>query len=519
MVSARRRILAVETRGPAALAAIGIAAFHLAFVAPVCAPAIGVFLVCLMALAGRLGNARRAFNWGVVIGLAAYVPHLHFFWNVFVGPAANALEKSIAILGVGALWMVLPVWLAVFLGLATWVRGRAGGAAAVLLAPLLWTGVEYFRSELYPLRFSWMGVGYAFAWAPHKWLLSLTGVYGLGFLLALIAGLVVALWRPAARGRAPARQARQATEVAAANGVHAPGTGWNAGAILLGVTMLALAVASHLGPAVPPAAVAGTVKVVGLQYEFAPPGVVRDGLSRALAAHPDAKLFVLPEHTFDGPVPQAIRDWCREHRRHLIAGGHDPLGETNFYNTAFVIGPAGEVVFQQAKKQPVQFFRDGVPAPEQRTWDSPWGRLGLCICYDLSYTRVTDELIRQGARALIVPTMDGESWGGYQHRLHARVAPLRAAEYGVPVFRVGSSGISQLVDRRGNVTASAPFPGQGEIIAGELALAHRGNYLLWDRLLAKGAVAATAVVALAAVGLSLRRRLAAAARAAGKESL
>ena len=101
----------------------------------------------------------------------------------------------------------------------------------------------------------------------------------------------------------------------------------------------------------------------------------------------------------------------------------------------------------------------------------------------MNYRRATDELIRQGAQALIVPTMDVADWGEHQHRLHARVAPVRAAEYGVPVFRLCSSGISQLVDARGHVTADAPFPGEGEMIAGTLEIRGSGSVPL-DRWLA-----------------------------------
>ena len=96
---------------------------------------------------------------------------------------------------------------------------------------------------------------------------------------------------------------------------------------------------------------------------------------------------------------------------------------------------------------PIQFFKDGLPAREQRLWDSPWGKIGLCICYDLSYARVTDRLVRLGAQAMIVPTMDVVDWGQREHELHARVAPIRSAEYGIPIFRVASSGISQWTDR------------------------------------------------------------------------
>jgi len=73
-------------------------------------------------------------------------------------------------------------------------------------------------------------------------------------------------------------------------------------------------------------------------------------------------------------------------------------------------------------------------------------------------------LARQGAQMLIVPTMDVVEWGRHEHELHARIAPVRAAEYGIPIFRLASSGISQGVSRFGVVQASAPFPGDGETI-------------------------------------------------------
>src|SRR5690606_28360859 len=96
--------------------------------------------------------------------------------------------------------------------------------------------------------------------------------------------------------------------------------------------------------------------------------------------------------------------------RYLVVGGKQPEGD-NYFNTAFVIGPGGEIEFQQAKSVPIQFFNDGLPAREQQLWDSPWGKIGLCVCYDLSYRRVVDNLVRQGAAAIIVPTMDVVGWG------------------------------------------------------------------------------------------------------------
>jgi apolipoprotein N-acyltransferase len=229
--------------------------------------------------------------------------------------------------------------------------------------------------------------------------------------------------------------------------------------------------------------------------EFPIPTETISSLDKMLAADPATDLFVLSEYTFDGTVPDKIKNWCRKHQRYLIVGGKEDGPNKNFYNTAFVIGPTGEIVFRQVKSVPIQFFKDGLPAQEQKLWDSPWGKIGICICYDLSYARVTDQLIRLGAQAIIVPTMDVAEWGQHQHELHARVAPVRAAEYGVPIFRLASSGISQCVDRVGRVTASAPFPGPQAILSGRLILAQPGS-LPFDRWLAPFATGAMAAMIL-----------------------
>jgi len=93
-------------------------------------------------------------------------------------------------------------------------------------------------------------------------------------------------------------------------------------------------------------------------------------------------------------------------------------------------------------------------------------------------------------------------WGQAQHELHARIAPVRAAEYGIPLFRLASSGISQLVDRSGRVTATAPCPGDGAMVAGTLEMRGAGGRPL-DRWLAPFATAVTAVVI---IWLPIRRR-------------
>jgi apolipoprotein N-acyltransferase len=89
--------------------------------------------------------------------------------------------------------------------------------------------------------------------------------------------------------------------------------------------------------------------------------------------------------------------------------------------------------------------------------------------------------------------MDVEYWGLQQHRLHGRVAPVRAAEYGLPIFRLTSSGLSQAVTGDGRVVAQAPMPGSGVLLTAHLPLAGPGTRPL-DRWLAPACTGITGLV-------------------------
>ena len=106
---------------------------------------------------------------------------------------------------------------------------------------------------------------------------------------------------------------------------------------------------------------------------------------------------------------------------------------------------------------------------------------------------MTDELIRLGAQALVVPTMDVVQWGGHEHKLHARVGRVRAAEYGMPIIRVASSGLSQLIDGTGRELATAGFPGREAMLAAQIHPAAKGQ-VPPDRWLAALAVAVTGLL-------------------------
>lgn len=431
--------------------AVAVACFHAAYTS-IQYPAAGLFIFGYALALVRLTdqpNVRRAFYFGLATGFLCYAPQLFFFFRIF---------NVAAVL----LWLVLAFWVGLFTAIVCGGIRRWGKVKVAWLIPIVWTGVEYFRSELYYLKFSWMNVGYALPIGS-----ALFGMYGIG-LLAVAFVTFFSCWRLIKMSLLQ---------------------------FVLVIAILLILLATFL-----PTLAEGKSSrrhpfftIVGVQMEFPPPNILPKVLSQALAKNTNAQIFVLSEYTLTGPVPEALTDWCRENSRFLVIGGEDPVGTNNYYNTAFVIGTNGDIVFKQVKSVPIQFFRDGLPAPKQELWNSPWGKIGLCVCYDLSYTRVTDELVRQGAQMIIAPTMDVIEWGRHQHELHARVAPVRAAEYGIPIFRVCSSGISQAITGSGQVIAQAPMPGNGDTIVAKLRLPMRGSLPL-DRWLAPICTGITAFV-------------------------
>ncbi len=390
-----------------------------------------------------LRSTKTAFYAGFVVGTIGFGLQLRFFWAIF-GPAAVFL------------WMVLGFWIGLFVLLSRQFRVHFGEKISLAGIPIIWLGLEYIRCELYPLKFSWLTLGSRFIEQGPAWFAPF-GNYGIGAGLCLIAAWIIQRER---RWRV----------------VHAG----------LSIALLATLFTTKPSSATGRLNTESACRMGGIQLEFPIEAEILDELTRFKGSNPEIELIVLSEYSLQSPPSKALKKWCRDNQQYLIIGGKDPIEGKEYFNTAFVISPAGEIVFKQGKSEPIQFFSDGRPAPSQNVWHSPWGRIGIAVCYDLSFTRVIDKLIRQGAEALIIPTMDVTDWGRREHELHARIAPVRAREYQVPIFRIASSGISQSVDHQGSIRQSALYPGQGECLSDTVIFSQKGR-LPWDRSFAPAA--------------------------------
>ncbi|HEY2328316.1 MAG TPA: hypothetical protein VGI63_00705, partial [Verrucomicrobiae bacterium] len=123
--------------------ALAVACFHAAYTSTKY-PAAGLFIFGYAFFLVKLTdqpNVRRAFYFGLAAGFLCYAPQLFFFWRIFSAAAV-------------VLWLVLAFWVGLFAAIVCGSIRRWGKVKTAWLIPIVWTGIEYFRSELYFLKFS-----------------------------------------------------------------------------------------------------------------------------------------------------------------------------------------------------------------------------------------------------------------------------------------------------------------------------------------------------------------------------
>lgn len=202
------------------------------------------------------------------------------------------------------------------------------------------------------------------------------------------------------------------------------------------------------------------------------------------AADFGARIVVWPEASFhDDPRTQAywprIRSIARDFGCYLVvpyfteAPGQDPArlpdleGErfsTKFINEALLVSPEGEVVGAGAKDHPVSLLGEtSVTRGTYPVFETPFGKVGIMICYDLNFTGTALMLARNGAEILCVPSNDWKEISQAQYVYSV----FRAVESGVSLIKADTSYDSCIVAFDGRILEKAVsrFGGQAVLVA------------------------------------------------------
>ncbi len=431
-------------------------------------------------LAPALGWIALSAYCGLFSGLWVW-----FCWRLFPGDIVTGEISLVAVVDR-------------FLFTALWKR-----AAWPLLCAAAWTALEMARGRFLG-GFPWNFLAASqYRLLPLIQIASLTGVFGVSFLM---------VWFSAALGGAMLALARR------------PATAEIWGQAGLPLVALAAVVGFGMTKVASIPVPARQLKVALVQPSI-PQTLIWDETENAarfrevialsesaLASNPD--LLLWPESAVPDLGPdyqQAIARLLARHPAWLIFSGDAaetlPSGQTNYYNSAFLVSAAGQVRAVYHKRRLVIFgeyiplarwlpflkgltpiesgYTAGVsPVPFDLT--QPAAHTSVLICFEDMFPEEARQHVQPDTDFLINLTNDGWFGNGPAQWQQAAGAVFRAVENGLPLVRCSNNGLTCWIDAQGRtrqiLEAGGGIYGPG-FISSEIPLRQpgRGGRTLYNR--------------------------------------
>jgi len=407
---------------------------------------------------------RTSFVLGVLFGC------LHFFglaWWVFSALYVyTGAGLTVSVLFMLVIGLLLGLYYGLFAAAATIImRSRLPWYAKPASCAAAWVCVEYMRANLFS-GVPWELLGYSqYSLGAVIQIADITGVYGLSFLLVFVNCCLYQACRDL-----PA--AGKALRTLAPAGVL------TFVVLLYGVVQLnrypALDGKRPVGDGI------GIIQCSFLQDERWREDTQAQQLERYLALTEaaclkGARLIVWPEAALQSylqeRIPAEIIRLLGRHDVMLLLGGPRYTGASRaytFYNSVFALTGGGIVRFHDKihllpfgeyfPLNRIDLLRTAYAGPRQYSagtchtvLDTPAGRIGTPVCFEIAFPAIARGFVEQGAGMLV--TVSNDAWFGRSsaHYQHFSMAVLRAVEFRRPVLRSANTGISGHIDRAGRI--------------------------------------------------------------------
>lgn len=422
-------------------------------------------LAVLFALLARTASVRAGFLIGLVWGLGFFITGVSWVY-VSLSVYGN-MPAWLAALATFLFCALLALFPAIVGALQAYPKGhqrwRISPTLRLLaLIPLGWGVTEWVRSWLFT-GFPWLVIGYSqVPNSPLAGYAPLLGVYGVSFVLALIAALLA--WSVTMRGP----MARRVWAMAAI--------------VALGVGGQAMRGVDWTTPDGAPTSVALLQGNVPQEMKWQPEKATAtlDSYARMAAASP-AQLIVLPETAlplFESNLPSFYRAGLaslgQQNGGDVLTGL--PTGSLNgaYYNSVVSLGSAPSQRYHKVHLVP---FGEYIPLKAVWGWviqvlhiplsdfsrgevrQAPLAiggqRVAANICYEDAFG---EEIIRQLPAASVLVNVSNMAWFGdsFAPWQHAQMSQMRALETGRMMLRATNTGVTAIIDAKGHVLASLP---------------------------------------------------------------
>jgi apolipoprotein N-acyltransferase len=426
--------------------------------------------IFIAALAGGLGSLAFApVQWWPAHWLS-----LILFFSATNGPALSRASQGVAY-GLG-FFLPLLHWSGTYVGAFPWVAlailqalfivpialakplivGRVPRWIAALGLASAWVLMEALRGRVPWGGFGWGRVAFSQVDSPLVSLVILAGAPLLSFIVVFLSALV----------------ALRATKTAIAGLALAIVSAW--------ISPLLSGVSEERTIQV--AGVQGNVPRLGLDFNAQRETVLRNHMVTTKRIVPGSvDLVVWPENSSDiDPITDSrIRKELDELVDDVDATfiiGAVLRNDGQLLNAAVQWSPgtgAGSTYIKRrlapfGEFMPLRTFAEAVVPEAQRVVDFTAGQdvtlfdlknaaVGSMICFEVLYDDLGRDLVREGATLLIAQTNSATFGTSPQSRQQLQMTRLRAIEHRRSIASVSTSGISAMIDSRGNVLSESDF--------------------------------------------------------------
>ena len=423
--------------------------------------------------------------WAAPVPVLAIAPRLRGSGALLLGSIAwflgeinqwNYLRYVIAL----PVHIVIPFFLiaAIVFGLGVLFTRSFLRRGSLFLAafafPVYWVTCEYLDAMASP-HSTWGNLAYTqMDFLPLIQIASVTGLWGISFVVFLFAGTVAALFSGA--GKLWQRRALAIAVGFVISAVLVFGEWrlqWNPSAKSVPVTLIAkdVPISLYLG---------SEEQALELLREYA------DEIRRVTPAGTQA--VVLPEkigRVREGALAEvdSLFSSAVTTTSAAVLAGLVRKTSSGSFNSSRFYSSDGKLEANYDKHHLIPGVEPEKSGDKRIILDQSSGRWGLQICKDMDFPALSREYATDGADLMLVPAWDFnvDRW------LHSRMAVLRAVEDGFALARSARNGLLTLSDNRGRILAEkATAPGRFVSISGILNIApeetfyaRTGDWFAW----------------------------------------
>jgi apolipoprotein N-acyltransferase len=410
-------------------------------------------------------SAKRAALRGYLFGLGAFgsgVSWVYISMHDFGG--AGVFGSSMLTALFAAFWALFPA-------LVGYLSVKMQRVGRIVLVPVIWILVEYFRGYWLLNGFTWLQIAYSQMDTPLAGYMPVLGVYGTGFIVALTASVVVEIVQ-----RCRGEFIRPGRLKSPLQLIITLAILWSVGGLLRNQTWT-----HEIGPPIRISMIQGNI---GQDQKWRPENKINTLLKykRMTEAHWDSKVIIWPETAIPAYLDQVEQNFltplandAKQHNTDLIISV--PVQEqspTKNFNAVITLGkeqgmyrkshllPFGEYL----PLQPLSGFvlsminiRLGNFAPGAT--NQPLLKAGgypfiTLICYEDAFGDLSIKGLPDAA-FLVNVTNDGWFGDTIEPYQHMQMARMRAMETGRFLLRSTNTGVTAVVSPTGEIINQAPM--------------------------------------------------------------